>query len=604
MKNKLECPPSVSGREIMGLAVIMIIALLLRLQHFSTLLPWFHYLDETRTTGVSLFLLRNGTMDTSFTFYPALAFYVHAMGFFLWTVFSHLGEFISQGGEAIAMVIQDMSAESRQAILLSRGISLVFAMGSVLFVHLLARQYLGWRWALACTLLFALNSMHISISTLAKVDAVNIFWICAAYYTAVKYWRGQRRLSWLVAASVFTGLTVVTKYNYQLCLFVGLLAFLNALEDKGSFYRVLSDTLIFPLAWIKGLARGRRPSVNRAEGHIWIFLLVVFAAAFIGSPYSFIHARETLVSLGWIYKHGEIISTYHSDPHVWWLDRFYYLITIVLPFIFGLALFGIIVGSFINHARKYALADPFIMLNFIWFIYFLGSQSGGSIGGSFPYYLFLNIVPLGILIAVDGIRDLCMSKRRLLRAAGILLFLVILATSVLRTNSYWSMFYEGYNKLGAWSEEHAGDDDNMLLLSVFKPRKALGDMKKLSVWPHEVTRPEEVECDIIEIKEDTVYINQAFPGAGAGLCRTAPYRPELLIIDGWLMAGFRKVYRDTWVAPYWDTFIREQRGYELVLRIRPDYFNRSYYAGLDPEHDVEILVLKKRNTPQSRERRK
>jgi len=594
MKPEFEKPAPVSGRELMGLAALMTVALLLRLEHLETLFPWFLFLDETRTTGVSLFLLRNSTLDTSFTFYPAFGFYIHAAGQLAHAFTTNLGAVTGDGGETLRSVISGISAEAPETIIVSRCISLVFAMGALVFTHLLARQYLGWKWALVCTLFLALNSMHISISTLAKVDAINLFWICAAYYTGVKYWRGGRSLKWLVAAGVFTGLVVVTKYNYQLCLFVGLLTVLNALEEKGSWRRLAVDTLGFPLRWIKGKLGGEGPVLRDAEAHLWIFVVLIFAASFIGSPYSYIHARETLVSLGWIYKHGEIISTYHSDPHVWWLDRFYYLITIVLPFIFGLPLFWIMAGALVHHVRKYALIDPFIMFNFIWFIYFLGSQSGGDIGGSFPYYLFLNIVPLGILIALDALKDLCRSDRPALRVAGVALFLVVLVTGVLRADSYRSVFYEGHERLGAYLEKRAGDDDHMLLVSVYKPRDALGKMHKLSIWPHQVKRPGEAKCDIMESGADNIYMDRSIPGAGSGLCGSFAYRPEILVVDNWLLAGFRKVYRDMWVAPYWDRFLEEEKGYRVIKRIRPDYFNRAYYAGLDPEHDVEIVVLEKK----------
>ncbi|MFO8058745.1 MAG: hypothetical protein R6V10_15770, partial [bacterium] len=320
----------------------------------------------------------------------------------------------------------------------------------------------------------------------------------------------------------------------------------------------------------------------------------VFAAAFIGSPYTFIRFQDTLVTAGWLYKQAEIISTYHTDPHVWWLDRYYYLITIVLPFVFGLPLFWFMAGSLVHHVRKYALVDPYIQLNFIWFIYIFASQSGGPGGGSFPYYLFLNVVPLGILITLDGVRDLWGSKKRRWRFSAAVLFLIILATTVLRVDSFRSMFYEEYNNLGGWIAERVEEEDDLLMVSVYEPGAALGPGRRLSVWPHELVNPQDVECEMLEQDRNALYINGAFPGAGAGLCQSYPFRPEVLVIDGWLVGGFRKVYRESWVAPYLDTFMKEQKGYRVVKRYRPDYFNRTYYASLDPEHDVEIVVLERK----------
>ncbi|MFO8056838.1 MAG: glycosyltransferase family 39 protein [bacterium] len=307
----MEKPGPVSARELMALAVVMAVALLLRLRHFDMLLPWFVYLDETRTTEVALYLLRNCTIDTSYTFYPALAFYVNAIGFLGWAVFGHLGTFLAQGADAVFAIFHELSAQQPEAILVSRGVSLVFAMGAIVFTHLLARQYLEWRWALACTLLVALNSMHISVSVLGKVDAINLFWMCAAYYAGVKYWRGERLLRWLVPASVFAGFSLVTKNNYQLCVVVGVLALMNGLQEKESWYRFFVDTLHFPFVWVRALLGGRKVSLKTGEAQVWVFLVVVFAAAFIGSPYTFIRFQDTLVTAGWLYKQAEIISTYH-----------------------------------------------------------------------------------------------------------------------------------------------------------------------------------------------------------------------------------------------------------------------------------------------------
>ena len=581
--------------ELFGLLAVLSLALCLRLQHLETLLPWFIFEDETRTTGVSLHLIQNRTLDPGHSFYPAAAFYVNAVAFMLWSAIGLLGEILRQGPRVISEYFSHWSSADPVMIMLSRWVSLAFGMGSLVFTHLLARLYLPWRWALLATLLMAVNSMHLSMSALAKVDAINLFWICAGYYTMLKYLRTRER-RWIMLSAALAGFSVVTKNNYQLG--VGLVVFtaIVLVRENGGIPAMLKAQLAV-LASLSGSVFSRRRLrliIQSRDFDLWIGVLIMAAAAFIASPYTFLRFKETMLNVGWLYAQAEIISTYHTDPGRWWLDRYFYLVSVVFPFIFGLPFFCVFLAALVHHVKKHALREPFIYFNLIWFAYAFASQSGGPSGGSYPYYLYLNLVPLVIIIVVEGLFDLTRSAKKSARTAGVILALCLLALSLARVDSFKTMFYGEYDKLGPWLAKELKAGERALIISVYNPGSALGQEKilfswpgrglgagaslvfddprdrVLSVWPHSLKIGEH---DLFEL-----------------------FDPDYVVVDTWLMGGFKKFYRRHWAAPLVESLTAD-RGYREIKRFPARYFGRAYFAAIDPEHEVDLIVLKKKRPP-------
>jgi hypothetical protein len=531
--------------EAFGLLAVLTLGLALRMRHLDTLLPWFIYEDEVRITGVTLQLLRDWTINPHHTFYPALPFYLNAVAYWLWAAPGQLGAILRHGPSAVAPFFTGLAETDPRLIMISRWVSLSFGMGALLISHLLFRQYLRFRFALFATLLLALNPVAVSMSNLAKADAIYLFWFAAVYYTAVKYFH-RGGYPWLLAAAACAGFGIVTKNNY---------------------------TISFPLT-IVFLARNLRlyPRVIGIlrSPQLWAMFLTMGLFAFIGSPYSFIHFQETMTTAGWLYVQSEIISTYHTDPHAWWLDRYSYLFSIVLPFVLGLPLFWLGVAGAVHNFRKYALRDPCVFYLLILYLYIFASNSGGPRGGAFAYYLFLITVPLAILVAVDLLSDLQRSPRRSRRALAYALFLIILASSLAGVDSFHNMFFAPYDRLGPWLRLNLPGDARTLMVSVYKPGPGLAGLAVKSVWPHEFN-PELIES----------------------------YDPDNLVFDSWAVAGFRKVYRELPVAPLVDSFLDGKRGYHKIWELPADYFGRGYFAALDPEHDVVLTVLR-RPRPETR----
>jgi len=538
MNEKADSGPSERTLEVVGLLAILFLAFAIRLQQIDTLLPWFIYEDETRMTDIGSYLLNNRTLNTSYTYYPAFSFYINSVVYFFITVIGQMTEFMRPEPDAVWDNLLKLKPEDPRFLMVSRWVSLVFALASIVLAYLLGKLYLTWRWALFATLLFALNHTHVSMSILAKVDSINLFWWLAGIYTIVLYYR-KGGLKWLAAAAICTGLLLVVKNNFLLMLSLGIVIFLRSPFEAGG---------------LRGFLLSRQ---------LWIGGIIFTAAAVMGSPYSFIHLDKTLQDVGWLYAQSEVISTYHTDPHVWWLDRYHYMYIIVMPFVAGLPIFWLAVAGSIQHVRRHFMEEPFIFLNLIFFFYWLSSNAGGPAGGAMPYYLWMVMIPLMMIIGVRLLHSMIQSEKRMARSTGYALCVLVFVWSLVSFDNHWRMFFSGYDKLGPWIHEKVEPDKRLLMLSVYKPGAALSDLQVKSVWAHEFKQGVE------------------------------SFDPDFIVIDTWAVAGFRKVYRDLGVAPYVDSCLSGERGYKEVYRHRVDYWGRSYFVWLDIEHDVEIIVLER-----------
>jgi len=318
--------------ELIGLAAVLVLSLVFRLRHMESLLPWWLFVDEVRTTDVTLHLLTQKTLDPAHHFYPALAFYVNAVFYYLWAAAGQIGVVLSKGPGAIFDWFYTLDPKAPATIMLSRWISLGFGLATIVVSHLLARLYLSWRWALFATLLVAINTSHIHMSVLAKVDTIQLFWFLLSFWTSLVYYRNDKT-TWLVVGAVTAGFTFVTKNNFVPMTFISLLIVAKNLE---------------PVSRYRDILRQR---------NLWLGLGLIAVGAFIGSPYTFIRLGDTLQTAGWLYKQAEIISFYHTDPHVWWLDRYYYALSIVFPFVFGLPLFWASVAGLAYMSKKSSLKE-------------------------------------------------------------------------------------------------------------------------------------------------------------------------------------------------------------------------------------------------------
>jgi hypothetical protein len=525
--------------ELIGLGLILILALLMCIRNLGSLLPWFHYEDELRMTRTCLHLINDRTLDPGISLYPGPSFYINTAAYLAWAALGNLSLLFKAGPGAVLDLFKGMTATDQELIMLSRWVSVCFGLGSLVITWLFARIYLKWRWALLATLLLALNSVFLAMAALAKNETIYLFFLTLSLYAMLIYFRsgGVKRI---VLAGLAASLGFLSKNNYQplvLMTFCPLIRHLD--QGKG----------------LRALFRSREILAGAAATAV---------SAFIISPYTFIHFGKTLETVGLLYTVGEVISTFHSDPHHWWLDRYFYMFSVVLPFLFGVLPFWAIVGGTVHHARKRSWSDAYLLINFVGFIYIFASGSGGPGGGSFPSYFFLVSVPLGAIIVMEWLQDLTLSRKTAARAAGLILLAAVIVTSLYRTGAYDGMYNAAYDDAGPWLREHLHPRDRVLMVSVYGPAPVMGVQKFASIWPQDFT-PQTISA----------------------------LDPDVIIIDSWLVAGFRKVYRQLPVAPLADSYLSGRRGFKVIKTFRPDYPGRCYFASVDIEHDMELMVLRK-----------
>lgn len=531
--------------EIAVLCAILAFSAVLRLRFLDTLLPWFHYEDETRVTNFTLHLIQNRTIDPQYSYYPALGFYIDAIFYMAWAFAAKVAGLA--GGAGALAFLDGKKATDMAAILATRWVSLFFGLLTIAVTHLLARLYLSRPWALFVTLLFSLNTLHVVISVLAKIDSITTFWYVLALYCQVRFYR-DASWKWMIAACATAGLYLVAKNNYLLALVTCIAVFLALLRDHG---------------W-RGTFLGPR---------LYVAALAMALAAFLGSPYSFIRLDKTLENAGWLYIQAETISTYHTDPHVWWLDRYHYMLSVVLPFVFGPIIFPATVVAAIDYVRRRFIERPLVFLNYIVFLFIFSSQAGGPSGGAMAYYLFLILVPTGLIMLCVLLEDMSASNRIAPRAAAAVVCACVLASAVAGMDNHYRMFFAHQDRLKTWMEENIRPGDRALMVSVYKPMPGPPAGSFRSLWPQDL----KAELDALAAKEGG---RELLPD-------------NVVIIDTWLVAGFRKVYRGSGVAKRIGELIAGSDGHEVAGRIEVGYFGRNYFTALDVEHDVELVILRR-----------
>ena len=119
-----------------------------------------------------------------------------------------------------------------------------------------------------------------------------------------------------------------------------------------------------------------RARVEQAAGLRQIFdrrflaaILAVGLATYLFSPYYFSDMSRALESVGWMYFAGDWVPYFHFDPHHWWLDKYYYSLTVILPSMVGMAVWILAVLGIALKIIKNDWAEWLLLLaNFFAFV--------------------------------------------------------------------------------------------------------------------------------------------------------------------------------------------------------------------------------------------
>jgi len=524
------------------LALVLVVAFGIRVPHFRCLIPYFYHEDEIRTVRVTLKMFQDRTLNPHFNLYPGLPFYlngaIYAGYFFSSTARTCIK---TRSLEPIFHLAKSFSEKSQALMLLSRGLSLVFGILSVIAVYLLAREFLDRDWGLLSAVFYALIPAHITLSYTAKVDLFLQFFIAMSWWFQLRMIRTGRFRDY-AGAAVFSALTVITKLNFALLLSFFFAAMFRAvIENQRGFLSALVDR--------RFLGAG----------------LVAAATAFLTSPYWFWDMENSLKTIGWLYWMSAWHSFYHIDPHHWWLDRYFYNYLFIMPFLMGIPLYLLSIFGAAENIRKVRWKPKMILFaNLVGFAYIWPSQAEGS----YPYYIHLYMAPLLVVFASGFLKFLWEKRSNLLRFASALLIVIVLGIEVCRINSYYNFSIAHFDHIGPWISSNIPGNSQALLFSVYSPGEALGIDHVERIWPQDLS-PEII----------------------------AEKSPNYIFIDTWVFGGFKKFYKDTSpVERHLNSLLSGEYGYRVIKRFRSRFFGDWFYQRLDPEHDVEMIVLHRENT--------
>jgi hypothetical protein len=524
------------------LALVLVTALGIRVPHFRCLIPYFYHEDEMRTVGVTLKMFQDRTLDPHFSLYPGLPFYlngaVYAGYFFSRTARTCLE---ARSLEPLFHLAESFSERSKELILLSRGLSLAFGLFSVIAVYLLGREFLDREWGLLSAVFYALIPAHITLSYTAKVDILLQFFIAMGWLFQFRLIRTGRFQDYAWAA-VFSALTVITKLNYGLFISFFFAALFRAVvENQQGILSTFLDR--------RFLGAG----------------LVATATLFLASPYWFWDLGNSLKVIGWLYWMSAWHSFYHIDPHHWWLDRYFYNYLLVMPFLMGIPLYLVaILGATESIRRVRWKPEMFLFGILIGFAYIWPSQAEGS----YPYYIHLYMAPPLVIFASSFLKSLWEKRSAASRRCAGLLIIALLAVGICRMNSYYRFSIANFDNLGPWVSANIPANSHALLFSVYLPGKALGIAKVERTWPQDLT-PEML----------------------------AEKSPDYIFLDTWTFGGFKKFYKDTTaVERHLNALLTGKSGYQVIKCFRAQSFMDKLYQRMDPEHDVELIVLRREST--------
>jgi len=146
--------------------------------------------------------------DPRFFNYPALSFYVH----FAFQAAFLVAGFLSRQITSLTEFRQLLGAEVHWFVLLGRGVTVLFDLGTVGATYLLGKRLGGQRSGLLAALLVAVNSLHIRRSQFVLVDIPLVFFAVLALLCMLEIAKRGRRSDYL-RAGLFTGLAAATKYT-------------------------------------------------------------------------------------------------------------------------------------------------------------------------------------------------------------------------------------------------------------------------------------------------------------------------------------------------------------------------------------------------------
>ncbi len=233
-----------AGRLI--LACILIIAAGLRIWNITWGLPGLYDEAIPLRYAMKLWTISSPHVDYTFFVYPALTYYVHFVAQYIHFLVGYLA-----GTYAGLRQFQDaFGTDPSSFAVVSRLVSVLFDLGSVLMANVLGNRFAGRRTGLLAAGLVAINFLHVKEAHLINVDTPLTFFALLSVYICYRlYLEGSRR--WYLLGGLAIGLATATKYNAAVLLIV--LAVGHGLRAE-SFSKAARGLLSSNLLWSVGTA--------------------------------------------------------------------------------------------------------------------------------------------------------------------------------------------------------------------------------------------------------------------------------------------------------------------------------------------------------------
>lgn len=232
--------------ELILMGAVLLVALMIRAWGISYDLPYIYHADEPIYATISQNIFRTGDLNPHFFNYPSLFFYINSFAIIPYYLLGKLlGIFASRSDilSPISIVMGTTHSLLPSAIMLGRGITLLFGVGTVGLTFMVGKQITGSPIVgLLAAFMLSISPTNVSHSRLITPDTFVVFFTTATFLAAVLVYQ-KGKLWQYVAAGVLAGLAASTKYNGGLIvlplLFAHLLRYGKTAFKAGNLYIAL-----------------------------------------------------------------------------------------------------------------------------------------------------------------------------------------------------------------------------------------------------------------------------------------------------------------------------------------------------------------------------
>ena len=484
---------------------------------------------------MSLRVLREKTLEPEFYLYTDFPAYFNAVLYAGIFAKEHAREILSRRSLGpIVTAAREFDTGSWQSLRLERRVSFILGLLCMLGMWLAARIIMDEGFALLAALLYGLSPLAVSFSHLGKND---IFMECAeifSLYFMFQIIKSGRLRDYLLAA-FFAALCFDSKINFAPSIALGFATLVRASAEKQTLKQWVTD---------------RRFLLAAAAGAASMLLF---------SPYYFINFEKSLQMIGWLYFSSGFNSYNHIDPHHWWLDKYFYSSFILPNYLLGAPVFLAALAGFAHRSLKIEFNAWFMVVaNTVGFIYIFSSSNAGS----FPLYLFLNVIPYLILLAAGAAYRLWQKGWK--KSAGAVAAILVISSAV-QAQNYYAVNFKAFDVAGPELAARIPAHSRVLGFSVYTPGPALSQTDYRRGWPQNLER---------KAVED--------------------FNPDYILVYKSDFSGFEKFYRETMpINERYHELMSGKWGWHEVKSWKISYPGDFLYQWLDPEFMIELVLLEK-----------